>query len=147
MKKLIYKVMPKPAKRNTGSWVTHRRPMAVSSLALGILALTFFGAPMTQQQVPAGPVPEDVDYGIALQSFTNAVAINSARQMNPELMKQDALVAFSLLHPSLVPTKVDEVAAFAILNPWAVEAELQKDPAFLKQQEAAFAAMNRMPSP
>ena len=111
------------------------------------LAFAFVILRTLSQTAPSTAGATEADREQALQSFTNAIAINLARQEDPELMKLDASAGVSIFNPALAcqerrkdpaVAQADDLAAYSILNPRVVLAQLQKDPAFRKMQEEAF---------
>ena len=157
MKNLLETMTVHFANRNRAAHsVSRRGRVAVASVMVSLMAVAFLASRIGQQRAPADTVALAIDRELAIQSFTNAVAINLARQRNPELVKQDALVAFSILNPELAlrerrkdPALVeaDQMAAFTLLNARLIEAELEKDPEFRQRRAEAFQTLGEQPSP
>lgn len=138
-------------RQHAGMPIPSIRRSAVSiGLALSLLGLALLIYCGVQHSTPAGPLSEDFERELALETFDDAVAINEARLQDPERVKQDAMAVFSILNPELVlrerlkdpaQVKADLEVLMPMLNPRQAVAKLQEDPEFRRQQEEAFRAL------
>ena len=120
-----------------------------------LLAAIIFAGVWMVQRAPAGdggntpPTTEEMD--VAMQQTLEATLANPGCPKDPEKIKQFVAAGFPILHPELATRQrraadlafalAQDQALSQILNPKAFEAELLKNPEFVRQRDEAMQAL------